>query len=230
MVGADAAMGGHGVTGHPLAYYRGAVSVILEPRGPEPASVYWLRRAALVLVVVTVIVGLWWLLVGRSSPDSTPVSAQITPSEVAVADQEAVVEVLDTEPTECPDSVIRVRASIPKRSYPVGSTPKLTLTITNTGTEACTRDVGPRANELKITSGGYHVWSSKDCNASKKSKVVTLEPKKKAQTSITWDGRLSKKGCPEKGARAKAGSYELVGINEGTTSKKRPFSLFRQAS
>lgn len=189
---------------------------------------YWLRRAALVLVVVTLIVGLWWLLVGRSDPQPAPVSVQ-TIADEAAAEAETVVPVT-TEPTECPDSAIRVRATVPKRSYPVGSKPKLTLTITNTGSQACTRDIGPRANELKITSGGYHVWSSRDCTPGKKSKVVTLEPKQKAQTSIIWDGRLSKKGCPSKGAQAKAGSYELVGVNVGKSSKKRPFSLFKPAT
>jgi len=206
----------------------GDVTIILEPRGPEPASVYWLRRAALILVVITLIVGLWWLVAGRPSAEPAPASVVTTLEETAPVVDEVVEE--STEPVECAENAIRVRAAIPKRSYPVGSKPKLTLTITNTGPVACTRDVGPKANELKITSGGYHVWSSKDCTPGKRSKVVTLEPKQKAQTSITWDGRLSKKGCPSKGAPAKAGSYELVGVNADKSSKKRPFSLFNPAS
>jgi len=206
----------------------GAVSIILEPRGPEPASVYWLRRGALILVVLTLIVGAWWLVAGRSSSQPAPLSVS-TPAEESPAVIEEVMT-QSTDPLECTDDVIRVRAAVAKKSYPVGSKPKLTLTIVNTGPVACTRDVGPKANELKITSGGYHVWSSKDCNPGKKSKVVTLEPKQRAQTSITWDGRLSKKGCPAKGAQAKPGSYELVGVNAGKNSKKRPFSLFKSAA
>lgn len=212
----------------PPRYYRGLVSIILEPRGPEPASVYWLRRGALVLVVLTLIIGTWWLFAGRSSSEPAPLSVTTPTEETVVVVEEVIPE--NTEPLECTDDVIRVRAAVPKRSYPIGAKPKLTLTITNTGTATCTRDVGPRANELKITSGGFHVWSSKDCLAGKKSKIVTLEPKQKAQTSIVWDGRLSKKGCPSRGAQAKPGSYELVGVNAGQSSKKRPFSLFRSAT
>jgi hypothetical protein len=204
------------------------VSIILEPRGPEPASVYWLRRGALVLVVLTLIVGAWWLVAGRSSPQPAPLSVATPTEDATTIVEEAIAESAD--PLECADNVIRVRASIAKKSYPVGSKPKLTLTIVNTGPVACTRDVGPKANELKITSGGYHVWSSKDCNPGKKGKVVTLEPKQRAQTGITWDGRLSKKGCPSKGAQAKPGSYELVGVNAGKNSKKQPFSLFKSAT
>ncbi|MBN8478935.1 MAG: carboxylate-amine ligase, partial [Burkholderiales bacterium] len=42
------------------------------------------------------------------------------------------------EPVACRDSDIRVDATTDASTYPVGSTPKLTLIITNTGTVACT--------------------------------------------------------------------------------------------
>ncbi|MBI1350037.1 MAG: hypothetical protein GC156_02840 [Actinomycetales bacterium] len=103
----------------------------------------------------------------------------------------------------------------------------MTLAITNTGTVACKRDVGPKANELEITSGGYHVWSSDDCNASDKSKVVVLKPDEKVASSITWNGRLSQKGCPDNGngAQAKAGRYDVLGRNGKVTSDSTPFAL-----
>jgi hypothetical protein len=31
----------------------------MHPTGPEPASVYWIRRGAILLVIVTLIVALW---------------------------------------------------------------------------------------------------------------------------------------------------------------------------
>jgi hypothetical protein len=122
--------------------------------------------------------------------------------------------------------VIKVQATTDAATYPVGSTPKLTLTITNTGDVTCKRDVGPKANSLEITSGGYHVWSSDDCNASDKSKVIKMQPGDKVASSITWDGHLSQKGCPNgQGAAAKAGRYALTGKNLGVTSAETPFAL-----
>ena len=91
---------------------------------------------------------------------------------------------------------------------------------------SCKRDVGPKANELSITSGGYHVWSSDDCNANDKSKVVVLKPGEKFAASITWDGRLTAPGCPdENGAEAKAGTYRVEGRNLKVTSEPTPFAL-----
>jgi hypothetical protein len=214
----------------------------MNPRGPEPPSVYWIRRGAIVVVAITVVVALWWLiggLLGRgdatSAPDSTGPSASAVPSGDAGGGEASAPgsaapspkqSTAQTPVTACPDSVIKVNATTDSSTYPVGSSPKLTLTIINTGDVTCKRDIGPKANEMEITSGGYHVWSSDDCNAGQKSKIVKMKPKAKFAVSISWNGRLSQKGCPNgPGAAAKAGRYELVGRNLGVTSDPTPFAL-----
>lgn len=199
--------------------------------------VYWIRRGAIVLVVLTLIIGLWWLVgsVRGGSPSSAsstgePVASSSANSDAETSDQSTSPQPaesdIEVEIVECLDSAIEVEATTDASTYPVGATPKLTLTISNIGDVACKRDVGPKANELEITSGGYHVWSSDDCNASNKSKVTTLQPGDKVASSITWDGRLSQKGCPdEEGAAAKAGRYDLEGRNGDVTSDATPFAL-----
>jgi hypothetical protein len=208
----------------------------MHPTGPEPASVYWIRRGAIVLVVITVLVALWWLLgslFGGGSDTSADAGAQPSADATSTAAPDASASAAASadagagaEPVECLDSAITVEATTDSSTYPVGSTPRLTLTIINSGDVACKRDVGPKANELEITSGGYHVWSSDDCNASNKSKIVTLKPGDKVASSITWNGRLTQKGCPNgEGAAAKPGRYDLVGRNGKVTSEPTPFAL-----
>lgn len=219
--------------------YRGPVSSLMHPSGPEPPSVYWIRRAAVVVVVVTVFALLWWLLGalrGGSGSDpaaATGPAASVEPSSAASVEpssaaspQASVSATTSTAPVACDDSVIAVTATTDSSTYPVGSTPRLTLTIENTGSVACKRDIGPKANELSITSGGYHVWSSDDCNASDKAKVAVLKAGEKVASSITWDGRLTTPGCPNgPGAQAKAGTYRVEGRNAKVTSEPTPFSL-----
>ncbi|MFM7064428.1 MAG: hypothetical protein ACKO04_13185, partial [Actinomycetes bacterium] len=66
--------------------------------------------------------------------------------------------------------------------------------------------------------------------ASSKSKVVVLDPGEKVASSITWNGRLSQKGCPNgEGQAAKAGRYDLVGRNGKVTSESTPFALTDQS-
>lgn len=214
------------------ARYRGPVSSFMHPTGPEPASVYWIRRAAIVAVILTLIVAVWWVIssllgggedLTSGSASEPSAAATAAPSSSSTPDASAQTS---QEPVACLDSAILVEATSDASTYPVGSTPRLTLTITNTGDVACKRDVGPKANELEITSGGYHVWSSDDCNANNKGKVSVLKPGEKVAASITWNGKLSQKGCPDpEGETAKAGRYDLVGRNAKVTSESTPFAL-----
>ena len=215
------------------------MSSLLNPIGPEPPTVYWIRRIAIVVVVITLLIGLWWLFGalrgGGSSSSSEPSSSSAPSAGASVAPDgstapssgaSAAPSTTKAPVTQCVDSAIKVEATTDAATYPVGSTPKLTLTITNKGDVACKRDVGPKANSLEITSGGYHVWSSDDCNASDKSKVIKMQPGDKVASSITWDGHLSQKGCPNgKGPAAKAGRYALTGKNAGVSSGETPFGL-----
>ena len=202
----------------------------MTPRGPEPPSVYWVRRIAVVLVVLTVLVGLWWLVAGRSSSDAsvspgTTSSPSATPVASATPDASSTPDVAPDPKNLCPDTSIGVSATTDSSTYPVASTPRLTLTIQNIGTFACTRDIGPKANSLSITTGGFPVWSSDACNASTTTKPSVLEAGEKVASSITWDGRLSSKDCNKQGALAKAGSYDLTGSNDLVQSDKTPFAL-----
>ena len=229
------------------------VSSILHPVGPEPPGVYWLRRAAFVLAIFTLGMGAWWAIDAIRSADDPPqdvvaagsssASPAASPAASAAAQDsaqagesskpaDAGADEPSTEPTvvedtvkECTDAAIQVEAETDARRYPVGGTPRFTMKITNIGDVACERDVGTKANEMEVTSGGYHVWSSDDCATNSRPKVVTLQPGDVVASSITWDGRLSQKGCPATDRTAKAGRYDLIARNGEVRSEKQGFAL-----
>jgi len=220
------------------------VSSLLFPVGPERPSVYWLRRLVLIAAVGMLLLGVWFLVGGSSggsggepsnptpAVSETPAAqASVEPTDAAItAASPAALEpsseaAVSGEPIECGDEVIVVDSTSDSSTYRVGTNPVLTLTITNTGDLPCLRDVGPKANEIEVTSGGYHVWSSDDCNASDKTKTVTLQPGETVSSSITWSGVLSRKGCPDIKREAKAGRYEVVGRNGKVRSDGTPFAL-----
>jgi len=220
------------------------VSSLLFPVGPERPSVYWLRRLVLIGAVGMLLLGVWFLVGDRgggsdaestqptvqaSAASATEASSDSAGSEVPAASPAALEPsseaAVSGEPIECGDEVIVVDSTSDSSTYRVGTNPVLTLTITNTGDLPCLRDVGPKANEIEVTSGGYHVWSSDDCNASDKTKTVTLQPGETVSSSITWSGVLSRKGCPDIKREAKAGRYEVVGRNGKVRSDGTPFAL-----
>jgi hypothetical protein len=207
-----------------------SVVVSLNPIGPEAPSVYWVRRAATIVIALTLIIALVWVARSVFGSDNgaapEPVASETDASTDPNADTAAAdLTPVSTDPVDCVDAAIKVEANTDSGTYKVGQQPKLTLTIENTGSVACLRDVGPKANELEIESGGYHVWSSDDCGANKKTKVVTLEPGDKVASTITWSGQLSQKGCPDISKSAKAGRYVVIGRNLDVTSDPTPFAL-----
>lgn len=208
----------------PGPHYCGGVSI--APIGPESPSVYWVRRAAFLVITLLVLFGLVWVFraVAGAGSAQTPV-AQPTVAVTEPIDPNVVLTPVTTDPIDCVDSAILVEATTDSSTYKVGKEPVLSLSIENTGRVACLRDVGPMANELEVKSGGYHVWSSDDCSSNKKTKVVTLEPGDKVASTITWNGRLSEKGCPDINTTAKVGRYEVIGRNLDVSSEPLPFAL-----
>ena len=213
------------------------MSTWIYPVGPEPPSTYWLRRGIVLVVILGILALVWFLFfrggsdaaapqpTGSPSPTVTAPTGSPSPTGTSTATSTASPSPTSTTVTDCKDSVIEVEASTDDSSYPVGSTPRLTLKVTNGGNVACLRDVGPAANELSISSGGVAVWSSDDCNPSDSTDVVTLKPGQSFSTSITWDGQISEPGCPSGQPAAEAGSYDLVGRNGDVESESTAFSL-----
>lgn len=213
------------------------MSTLIYPVGPEPPGTYWLRRG-IVLVVILAILGLVWFVFFRGGgsdsaapqPSASPTASTtptVTPSPTGSASGSptATASPTSTELADCKKSVIEVEASTDDSSYPVGSTPRFTLKVTNGGNVACLRDVGAGANELSVSSGGVPVWSSDDCNPSDATDVVTLKPGQSFSTSITWDGIISEEGCPSGQPAAEAGGYDLLGRNGDVESEPVAFEL-----
>ena len=215
---------------------------MLHPVGPQSPGVYWFRRVLVLVVLLALLLGVRWLLTGRSgdeasgaaapttSPTASPTdsessSAKPSASPTAKASASASAKPSATTTANCKDSAITVTASTDAASYPVGSTPRLRMRIQNTSDTACKRDVGAAMNELVITSGSTRVWSSDDCNTAGTAQVATLQPGQSYSVSVTWLGRLSAKGCPADQPLAQQGSYKLVGRNGDITSTPAVFAL-----
>lgn len=213
--------------------------------------VYWRRRAVVVGGALVVLLGFFLLLTsGGSGDDVQPSAAEATPTPTPSPDEggtddadggsEAAAEgsgaagQVDSSPSAaaedalaptCSDGDIRVTVAMDAESYQAGVTPQVTMAIANVGDAECSRDVGAAANEVVITSGGYHVWSSDDCNPGTTEDVQNLAPGVQAQVAIAWDRRLSQPGCAGDRPEATPGTYRAEGRNLAVTSEQVAFVL-----
>lgn len=223
------------------------MSSVINPVGPEEPSTYW-RRRALVVVALLVVLWLFWLLIdvalgggdepaaegpsptpsfGLSmtpDPDGSPAAsegASAAPSSSASGSPSPS----PSASAPCADSDISVTAGTSASSTTVGAGLSLSLNVENTGSTACTRDVGAGANEIRITSGSVLVWSSDFCNPSDASDVVALAPGEGVTTSVTWPGTITAEGCPADQPTAQAGSYRVVARNGSVESEPVSFTV-----
>jgi hypothetical protein len=189
------------------------MSTIRNPVGPQPSKVYWRRRLA-VLVGVLVLLLIIVLIIARpgsGKPAAHPTNPPHTTSSSAVA--------------ACNPSDIRVIAVTDANSYAPGVDPQLSLSITNTGSRACTFKDGSDVQTYVITSGTEKIWSSKDCQTDAVPATSTLQPGKSLKsTPFAWNRtRSNPAACKATSAPqviAGGASYHLTVSVNGVTSSK----------
>jgi hypothetical protein len=187
------------------------MSTFRNPVGPQSSKVYWRRRLIVglgVLAVILIII----LIVSRpgSGDPAKKASGSSTPTATATASAPATTAKASDA---CVPGKIKLEAVTDKTSYATGVNPMISMKITNTGTTACTMNLGSTQQELKITSGSETYWDSKDCQTGAVDLPQVLQPNNALTTpAIAWDRtRSSTSTCSASRSPVTAGgaSYHL---------------------
>jgi hypothetical protein len=111
----------------------------------------------------------------------------------------------------CADSEISLVASASPATFKRGSTVQFSLTVKNTSTRACNRDVGADPQELYIDQGAFQYWSSDKCSATKGGDVRPFTPGESRTYKVTWNGRQSNicEGQAPAGPTPPQGQFQL---------------------
>lgn len=209
--------------------------MVLRPVGDQPSSVYWVRRALLVVVVLIVLAFVWWLWPGGGddttgavdestpTPTATPTpSASTTPSATSSKTKKESKPKLEPP---CSDAAIEVSVATDAETYGADRDPSFTFAVENVSNDACSRDVGQAANELRVTSGGAAVWSSDDCNPGGATDERNLAPGDRYVQTVSWPRVKSAEGCPTPEESADAGTYQVLARNLDELSEPVAFEL-----
>jgi hypothetical protein len=199
------------------------MSTVRNPVGPQPPSVYWRRRLLVLLGLIAVIV-IIVLIVARPGGDNTgngtPVPSD-TPTNTAPPAEEG---------ESCNPAVIELEPITDAASYASGVQPMISMSITNTGSVACTLDVGTAAQAYFIVSGSDPIWNSRDCQQGGDSLERLIEPNTPLTTApFPWDRTRSAPdtcgtGRPE--VIAGGATYRLsVTLGDIESAEDTPFIL-----
>ncbi|MEJ1088724.1 hypothetical protein WDU99_10385 [Microbacterium sp. Mu-80] len=215
---------------------------------PRQSAAVYRRRRLLVILLALVIVaaagaGVWlaiaqpWATASDSAPKATSstspapedtTSPSTTPSpdtsetpSPAASETPAIVA--------CTAADVTVAAHTDADTYAAGDDPQLSITLTNTGEQDCTMNVGSSTQKFTVTSGSDVWWRSTDCQTEPSDMIVTLQAGKSvtSATPVVWDRtRSSVDTCDDESRpRAPGGgaSYHVkvaIGGFESATSKQ----------
>ncbi|GGM72984.1 hypothetical protein GCM10010106_19250 [Thermopolyspora flexuosa] len=206
---------------------------------PDP-DVYWRRRVSVLTALLIVVAAVVWACTRTSgeSAEAGPGSATAGPSALVASPAAggAPDGVAGPSPTpraerrsgdaRCAEEDIVVHLEGLQEVYPPGVRPRFVVMLVNTGEEPCVLDVGPRALDLRITSGSDRVWSSADCvGGEEATKLHRLERGVPFVRSISWNRHRSGRDCSASHPEAKAGTYVATAVAGSLTSEKTVFHL-----
>lgn len=215
--------------------------------GPLPAAVYWRRRAVVLGAVLLLVLAVSYTCSGpkatsqpsptasaKASPKSSPVvqpAGLVSPAAsdpVTVASPYPTVDA-SVDPRACTDAELRITAKPVSTSVSRGENLVIYLYIKNISDRACTRDIGPDLQELRIVEGAEKIWSSDDCGTARGQNVRNFVPNFEVSYNVDWNGKMST-SCTGSGAsRAPAGPlpdagrYQILG--RVGTAQAKPVTL-----
>lgn len=198
-----------------------------EQPGRLPASVYRRRRIVVGLAALAVL-AIVILLISALMQPRTDAKGPSSPTDDATTP--AVTETM--KPSDaCDPAVIAVTAVTDAGQYPDGTQPLLSMQIVNSGTAACTLDVGTDVQLYEIVSGSDPIWNSRDCQRDPAPAQVVVEPNVPVTTTpFAWDRtRSSATTCDSErpAVTADGATYRLsVTLGEIRSESDAPFMLF----
>ncbi|MGI5285533.1 hypothetical protein ACQEVF_19675 [Nonomuraea polychroma] len=215
----------------------------------DGGDVYWRRRmSVLVAVLVVVAVVAWACSSGGSGPERAS-SAQSSPSATPAPDPLLAglrtLAMGTASPSPTPSPTKTTASARPKRPgepcaeedlvlslqggrdkvYAGGIPPSFIVTLVNTGPVMCKADVGPRAMEIRITSGADRIWSTADCVSGDGTDIKELQRGVPYVHTLSWDRRRSSTDCRSTPAYALPGTYVVTARLGKLRSTKGVFHL-----
>lgn len=171
----------------------------------QSAAVYRRRRLLVILLVLVIaaaaVAGVWLAIAQPWSTASAPKATASTSPTPEGDTSPSATPSPDTSETPSPDASetpaivactaadVTVAAHTDADTYAAGENPQLSITLTNTGDQDCTMNVGSSTQKFTVTSGSDVWWRSTDCQTEPSDMIVTLQAGKSvtSATPVVWD-------------------------------------------
>ena len=134
----------------------------------------------LLLLIVTIAVGYFWVRNTIRTQDEERAAAQ--------------VHTVYPTPGKCDPSTLKSTVQGPE-SVSVGAGAPFSISLVNSGQAPCLIDVGSQALGVRVSSGSQQVWDSVTCPVGQTEKALLLPAGKGADVTVTWNGNAATSDC-----------------------------------
>ena len=189
-----------------------------------PARVYWVRRFVVLGIPLIIIAVVVWFFVGRDSGEDPAAQGGTSSAPVETEPSETPT---DTDGVaDCAPAALALAMTADATSFAPGVSATFTVSVTNTGEEACLVDAGEAQREIVITSGSDRVWSNRDCIApGTETRTLLLAGGQNDTTPFAWNRIRSAEGCPADLPTPGAGTYSAQLNLAGVSAPAAVFGL-----
>ncbi|WP_062077103.1 hypothetical protein [Demequina globuliformis] len=206
-----------------------------HPVGDQPPQVYWFRRVLVLVVLIAIIVGGWFLVSALTGGDNastengTPATSGSPEPTVTTSTGAASLE----DPSQpCTADDVTVAAVASPESPEIGTMPAFDLSIKHTGISACTLSTDADGTELAISSGNDQYYSTNWCpeDPGFESKEWILQPEDSEALQVVWPGIWQNEECGGPVGDVRPGTYNAAISVAGITADVVPFAMVEAAS
>jgi hypothetical protein len=212
------------------------MSEVLTGKGPQPPSVYWIRRGLVALIAVVVIGLLIWAFTPKNQPTATPAASTPAPSATVPSPSGSP----SASPSGSPSESASPSSTAPTACEPIGvqltvagfksvkADGKQTFSVTAENNTAlpCVMEITNATFLLRVASGADLIWSTGHCDKwLPEVKKQTLKAGASVEFKVPWGLHRSSEGCKQAKGNLGAGTYIANALYRETSTDKFVFTI-----
>lgn len=214
------------------------MSDVLTGKGPQPPSVYWIRRGVVALVAVVALGLLIWALVPKNQPTTATPAQTGTPTPVRTMGSATAspsgAPTGGTSPTPVPSPTaadacepIGVQLTVEGfRSIKSGSKQVFSVTAENNTAMPCVMEVTKDTFTLRVVSGKDLIWSTGHCEQwVPQVEKQTLKAGASVEFKSMWTLHRSALGCKLAKGKLGAGTYVASALYKESATDRFAFTI-----
>lgn len=210
------------------------MSEVLTGKGPQPPSVYWIRRGLVALTALVIIGLLVWAFVPKNQPTTAIPAGTATPTAMGTQSSPVPSPTASSTGSPSPTSTaiaacepIGVQLMVEAfKSVKADAKQVFSVTAQNNTAMPCVMQITKDSFRLRVASGADLIWSTGHCDKwLPEVKQQNLKAGGTVEFKVNWSLYRSAAGCKQVAGLLKPGTYVATALYLETATDRFTFGI-----